>query len=171
MTRRTRLAGALLATLLTVPVWGNSTAQPAEVHGATATFAAPGLVVAWAILRGPTEETTRVVLRITAVGTRYRLVAVEAVDPFAGGRQAVLQARPIGPGLDVSTPRAGFADLPRREIRLYATEDDARAGQPALTVYYLGVPDTTPEFAAEPALQRYLDDAVAAARAAAGGAP
>jgi len=31
-------------------------------------------------------------------------------------------------------------------------------------VHYLGVPDTTPEFSAEEALQRYLDEALAKAR-------
>ena len=33
-----------------------------------------------------------------------------------------------------------------------------------LVVYYLGVPDTTPEFTGEEALQRYLDEALAKAR-------
>ena len=40
--------------------------------------------------------------------------------------------------------------------------------RPALMVYYLGVPDTTPEFASEAGLRAYLDDAVAKARPAAG---
>ena len=31
-----------------------------------------------------------------------------------------------------------------------------RARRPALTVYYLGVPDTTPEFTSEAALDAYL---------------
>jgi hypothetical protein len=149
-------------------------AQAVEAHGAAATFAAPGVVVVWAILRGPTpstEEATRVVVRVVAVGPRYRLAELEGVDPFSGARATLLPARAIDAGLDIESPRAGFADHPRREIRLYATEDEARAGRPALTVYYLGVPDTTPEFSTQPALQRYLDDTAAAWRAAAGGAP
>jgi hypothetical protein len=34
--------------------------------------------------------------------------------------------------------------------------EDWRAGRPTLTVYYLGVPDTTPEFASEPSPTSYL---------------
>jgi hypothetical protein len=34
--------------------------------------------------------------------------------------------------------------------------EDGRAGRPTLTVYYLGVPDTTPEFASEPSLTSHL---------------
>jgi hypothetical protein len=169
---------ALAVAAVTFPV--AAAAQPAEVHGATATFAASGLVVVWAILRAPTpatpatpttEDAARVVVRVAAVGPRYRLAEVNSVDPFTGARELVLPARLIGSGLDVQSPRAGFADHTRRELHLYATEDDARAGRRALTVYYLGVPDTTPEFSAELELRRYLDDTVAATRAAAGGAP
>ena len=39
-----------------------------------------------------------------------------------------------------------------REVSL----EDWRARRPALTVYYLGVPDTTPEFASEDRLFAYL---------------
>jgi hypothetical protein len=62
------------------------------------------------------------------------------------------------------TPRRTFADHPRREIRLYRTEGEWKADAPALTIYYLGVPDTTPEFASEAALASYLTEAVARAR-------
>jgi len=51
-------------------------------------------------------------------------------------------------------PRASFADLPRREIHLYASAVDWRAGRRGLTVYYLGVPDTTTEAALETYLAR-----------------
>jgi hypothetical protein len=45
---------------------------------------------------------------------------------------------------------------PRREIHLYASQADWRIGGLGLTVYYLGVPDTTPEFTTEAALEAYL---------------
>jgi len=68
--------------------------------------------------------------------------------PQAGSRFAATRTN--------KDPRAGFADFPRREIHLYASEADWRARKPALTVYYLGVPDTTPEFTSEAALDAYL---------------
>ena len=41
--------------------------------------------------------------------------------------------------------RAHFADFPRTELTF---DGPAPAAAPALVVYYAGVPDTTPEFAA-----------------------
>ena len=49
-------------------------------------------------------------------------------------------------------------------MHLYATESEWRARKPALTVYYLGVPDTTPEFTSQAALDAYLSGTPAQAR-------
>ena len=53
-------------------------------------------------------------------------------------------------------PRAQFADTPRTEWQLYASEAAARAGKPGLVVYYVGIPDTTPEFADAEKLDAFL---------------
>ena len=81
---------------------------------------------------------------------------MEGVDPFTGRRTAVVEGAPLGTRADVKSPRAGFADFPRREIHLYASEAEWRVRKPALTVYYLGVPDTTPEFTSAAALDAHL---------------
>ena len=67
-----------------------------------------------------------------------------------------MSSRRLDSPADVKSPRAGFADFPRREIHLDASEADWRARKPAPTVYYLGVPDTTPESTSEAALDAYL---------------
>lgn len=138
-------------------------AQPAgpAVHGADAVFAGPGLAIAWAVLRTPDEAGTLVVIRVVALDPGYRSVAVEGVDPFTGARRRVLPREALRGALDVRSPRALFGDWPRREIQLYRETPAELAGPPALTVYYLGVPDTTPEFRSEADLQAYLADAIA----------
>jgi len=143
---------ALLVLPLLAPVW----AQAETVHGADSVFAAPGIGIAWGVLRAPTEEETIVVTRVSNPMARYAYLRVEGVNPFTGRRTAVVEGVPLGARADVKSPRAGFADFPRREIHLYASEADWRARKPALTVYYLGVPDTTPEFTSEAALDAYL---------------
>ena len=60
---------------------------------------------------------------------------------------------------EVRRRRVDFAEFPRLEARREPAEG-AREPAPHL-VYYLGVPDTTPEFSAEETLQRYLDEALA----------
>jgi hypothetical protein len=58
-------------------------------------------------------------------------------------------------------PRSTIGDHPNTEFRFFANEADARAGAPALVVYYHGVPDTAPEFADAGKLSQYLDDRMA----------
>ena len=138
--------------------------QGQEVHGENSVFSAQGIAIAWGILKGPVEDESRVVLRIVPVAGTYAYVSVDGVDPFTQKRQVILDGRPLGDRLDVASLRGNFADLPRRENQLYRTAADWQERKPAMTVYYLGVPDTTPEFASESALLTYLAEALAKAR-------
>ena len=104
------------------------------------------------------------VTRVSTPAARYAFLHVEGVNPFTGRRTAIVEGVRLGARADVRSPRAGFADFPRREIHLYATEADWRARKPTLTVYYLGVPDTTPEFTSEAALDAYLSGTQSPAR-------
>jgi hypothetical protein len=146
----------ILFTLLALPMLAPLVAHAETVHGADSVFAASGIAIVWGVLRAPTEEETVVVTRISNPVARYAYLRVEGVDPFTGRRIAVVEGAPLGTRADVKSPRAGFADFPRREIHLYASEAEWRLRKPALTVYYLGVPDTTPEFTSEAALDAYL---------------
>lgn len=140
----------LLVAVLTLPVF----AQGPVVHGADSVFAEQDLGIVWGVLKNDAEERTMVVLRVSNPTGRYAYLSVDGVDPFTQRRVAVVEGRPLGASVDLSMPRASFADLPRREIHLYASADDWRAGRPGLTVYYLGVPDTTTEAALETYLAR-----------------
>ncbi len=146
----------MLLALLALPMLAPLVAHAETVHGADSVFTAPGIAIVWGVLRAPTEEETVVVTRISNPMARYAYLRVEGVDPFTGRRAAVVEGAPLGTRADVKSPRAGFSDFPRREIHLYASEAEWRAQKPALTVYYLGVPDTTPEFTSEAALDAYL---------------
>ena len=135
-----------------------------EVHGERDVFAGPGVALVWAVLRGPSDEATQVVIRVVLAATvagpsPYAYVRLYGIDPFSGARHVMLPGGQVPTTADLRTPRSTFADFPRREIRLYRTQEAWSADVPALTVYYLGVPDTTPEFVAEPALTAYLDGA------------
>ena len=123
-------------------------AQAREVHGASDSFAGQGVAVVWGVLRGATEETTLVVLRVAADARRFSHVEVAGVDPFTREAKVRVAKRALGAALDLRLPRAGFADFPRTELRF--------SGADALVVYYLGIPDTTPEFASAAALEAHL---------------
>ena len=147
-------ARALVATAL-VALGMHASAQTV-VHGSADAFRAPGVAMAWAIARAKDEGSTAVVVRVVADRATYGWVEVRGVDPFTQAEQPILAGRAIDGSLDVRIARSRFADTPRTEWRFYATETDAAAGAPTLTVYYVGVPDTTPEFAERAKLDAYL---------------
>ena len=154
-----RLTAALLAGVALGCAVGAARAQApaATIHGETSVFATEDVAMVWAVLRAASEDDTQVVIRIVA--PRFAALRVEAVDPFGGGRREVAPRCALTGPTEVRRRRADFAEFPRLEAQLEPAEG---AREPApLVVYYLGVPDTTPEFSAEETLQRYLDEALA----------
>ena len=123
-------------------------ARAADLHGASDAFAGEGVAIVWGVLRGASEQSTVVVLRVAADARRYNRVEVAGIDPFTRAARIRFPVTTLGAGLDLPLPRAGFADHPRTEVRF--------AGPESLTVYYLGIPDTTPEFASAAALEAHL---------------
>ncbi len=147
------LAALALAALLA----GSAFAQaPQTVHGENSEFRSPTLKLVWGVLRGPTEEATEVVIRVVNVSGSYQRIKVDGVDPFTKDRVTQVPLRPLGREADVAIPRGRFAAHPSTEFVLFRTEEDARANRPALVVYYLGVPDTAPEFADRAKLEAHL---------------
>jgi hypothetical protein len=138
--------------------------QPREVHGSADTFVASGLALAWAVRRGTGEADTQVVIRVDADSAAYASVAVTGVDPFSRARQPLLPPTGLVTGFEFRSPRSTFAEFPRSEFRFFSTAAMAAVGAPTLVVYYLGVPDTTPEFAGEEQLQAYLAERIAQLR-------
>jgi len=126
------------------------------VHGASDAFAGDGVAIVWGVLRGASEDSTIVVLRLAADALRYGRVEVAGVDPFTRDTKIRVAARDLVPGMDVRLPRAGFADHPRTELRF--------SGAESLVVFYLGIPDTTPEFASAAALEAHLASRMARLR-------
>ena len=132
-------------------------ADPANaVHGSADLYAAPGVTLAWGILRGSTEASTLVAVRIVVVPDAFAAVSIVGIDPFTQREQVLLPPSATGARIDARIPRVQFADLPRTEFRLFESVPKAATDAPKLLVYYLGIPDTTPEFASEAALESYL---------------
>jgi len=132
-------------------------ADPANaVHGSADLYAAPGVTLAWGILRGATEGSTLVAVRIVVATDTFAAVSIVGIDPFTQREQVLLPPSSTGARIDARIPRAQFADLPRTEFRLFGSTPKAPTDAPKLLVYYLGIPDTTPEFASEAALENYL---------------
>ena len=144
--------------------------QGQQVHSENSSFVGNGVAMVWVVLRGTSEEDTQVILRIVPAGGDFATVSLDGVDPFTQQRREILARRLLGSGVDVRTSRATFADFPRREIHFYATGGQQAQG-PSLTVYFMGLPDTSPEFNSETALKQYVNDTLAKLLAAKGRTP
>ena len=143
-----------------VVVRASAAEVPREVHGMADAFAEAGVAIAWGVVRGASERAT-VAIRVVTDTALYPWVAVEGSDPFTQRQHPLLRPMPSAGLIDVRSPRAHFADFPRTELRFYDSAADAQSGMPKLVVFYLGVPDTTPEFATEDKLDAYLTDRIA----------
>jgi hypothetical protein len=142
---------ALFATLLASP-----TAAQLAVHGENSIFVSPTVKLGWAVKRGASETETLVIVRVIAMDANYRVIRVDGVDPFTKDHKVFATARPLERETDIAIPRAEFADHPSTEFHFFRNADDAAANRAALTVFYLGVPDTTPEFAGQAEAEAYL---------------
>lgn len=151
--RRLLRTFAFVVTLAVVSV-----AAPAEqaVHGADSIFVSPAVRLAWAVRRGATEAETLIVMRIIA-DVSYRFIRVDGVDPFTKDYKVFIATRPLDRETDLTIPRPQFVDHPSTEIRLFASADDAATNSPKLIVFYLGVPDTTPEFTGQREAEAYFN--------------
>lgn len=156
-------AAALLVALGWLATSSPAAAQPVVVHGADSVFVAPDATIVWAVLRAAAEAETEVVIRIAAA-PRFLSLSADAVDPFSGVRRPVMAPRPLAGAVEFRRRRTHFADLPRLELHFHREAGAGVAAAAALTVYFLGVPDTTPEFTSESALRAYLDETVTRAR-------
>lgn len=155
-------AGLALAGFTTAPA--RAADPPPEVHGSADAFARPGVALAWGVLRAAREDETAVVIRIEADPATYGWIEIVGKDPFTQREEKLQAVTEVGGPFDLKVLRARFADLPRTEIRLWPAGRAPGATSPALTVYYLGIPDTTPEVQRAGDLDRSLSTRVKRAR-------
>jgi len=150
---RALLCAALLSLLLT----GRPVFAATEIHGADSSFRAQGITILWAILKGPAEESSFVHIRILQADPgSFRFYGVEAVDPFSKERAWVIKGEPLRAIQTLKSVRTDFRDKTERWLHFYKDRETLEKGQPALTVFFHGVPDTAPEVLTEAELEAYL---------------
>jgi len=171
MKLRVLFAAALIALGSLAAPSGFAAEPMREIHGMGDAYAGEGVALAWAVLRGVDEAATLVVVRIVADADRYPLVGAMSRNPFSQAKKPALGGIRSAGEVELRVARAQFGDFPRTEFLFYGSAAAAQADEPRLIVYYLGVPDTTPEFATEANLAAYLAERVARLRAAGSRSP
>jgi len=151
-----RAVAICLSSLILVGADTASAMGQETVHGADSLFLTNTVRIAWAVLKGASEDATTVVVRIVNSTGIYGFVRLDGIDPFSKSRKVLAQVRPLTWQVDLAVPRTEFAEFPSCEIHLYQGSAGSGDQAPYLTVYYFGVPDTTPEFPTEQAMDAYL---------------
>jgi hypothetical protein len=134
-----------------------------EYHGADSVFRMEGVTILWAILKGSDENSSWVYTRI--INNRdgngsFQCFGVEAVDPFSNKKEWVVKGEKLQKENLVKSIRSSFKDMTGRRFLFYRSIKDFDEGRPAMIVYYMGVPDTAPEFISEKKLEDYFGKAV-----------
>jgi len=153
----------LTLTLLLWFIMESSQAQgKREYHGADSIFEKEGIIMLWAILKGSTEENSWVYIKIIQTGegpASFQLFGVEAVDPFSNQKEWVVKGEAFKKENMVKSIRASFREKTARRVLFYEKTEDLLKENPAMIVYYLGVPDTSPEFMTEREIENYFEKA------------
>jgi len=131
-----------------------------EIHGADSSFRVDSLGIVWGVLRSVQGAPVQVIIRVRVLGdvpTPYASYAVQAVQPLSGATDWVARRRPLESVNDVVCPREGFKDMTGRRLLFFRQAAGAPDQAPDLVIYYMGVPDTTPEFADVGQMENYLE--------------
>ena len=132
-----------------------------EFHGADSVFEREGITILWAILKGPTEESSCVYIKILNSGkSPFQIFSVEAVDPFSKEKGWVVKGKKLEKENLIRGVRASFRDKTARRIFFYRSTETFEKENPGMTVYYLGVPDTSPEVLSEKEMEDYFEKAL-----------
>jgi hypothetical protein len=138
---------------------GVSLAYPqTEHHGADSVFERQGIVILWAILKGQDEANSWVYIRIiNSGGNPFQFYSVEAIDPFSKEKEWVVKGETLQKKNVVKSIRTSFRDKTSRRILFYRNTEALEKENPDMTVFYMGVPDTSPEVLSEKEMDHYFE--------------
>ena len=154
---RMRLAIVVFLSFAVLPAAVHGETQ--ILHGADSTFRSDALGICWGIVKVPGTGALEVVIRIRVLKpaqNRFKSFAVEAFHPFTGAAEWIADRKPLEATNDIRTPREDFKRLGGRRILFYTGATGPGDQAPDLIVEYLGIPDTSPEFARFDELEHYF---------------
>jgi len=133
-------------------------------HGADTVFQAEGIAIFWAILKGEDDEHSLVFINIVSTGktaSPFRKFSLQAMDPFSKEKKWVFTDKALKKNNLIKLNRASFRNLMERRFFFYKKDEPALDSRPEMTVYYMSIPDTAPEFLNESDLLSYFQEAMA----------
>ena len=84
---------------------------------------------------------------------------MEAIDPFSKEKEWVVKGEELKREKSVKSIRSSFRDKTARRILFYRSKQAFEKDNSDMVVYYLGVPDTSPEVLSEKEMEDYFEKA------------
>jgi hypothetical protein len=145
-------------------VVANQKTEPNKYHGADSFFKANGISIFWAILKGSEESDSWVHIKIINQEDdlkQFHTFSLIATDPFSDSEEWIIKGEKLKKENIIKLNRESFKEMMGRTFFFYQSEkiEDYRNEIPDMTVYYLSVPDTAPEFLTLEKLIAYFKDA------------
>ncbi len=132
-----------------------------EHHGVDSVFEKEGIVILWAILKGQDEANSWVYIRIiNSGGNPFQFYSVEAIDPFSKEKEWVVKGETLQKKNVVKSIRTSFRDKTSRRILFYRSMEALEKETPDMSVFYMGVPDTSPEVLSDKEMDNYFEKAL-----------
>jgi hypothetical protein len=159
------LAGSALLVVMVLAALHAGSAE--LVPAAEPVFAGRGVIVLWAILRAADKDPGVVVLRVLPEDPALGAYAADLADRAGQTRMAVAAPALLSGWDELRVDRERFAERPRLELHFASRLEDllARPPQPAFTLFFARIPESTPAVSTEAALAAYFAGAVNRARA------
>lgn len=145
-------------------VVANQQAESNKYHGADSVFKANGISIFWAILKGSEESNSWVHIKVINQEDnlkQFHTFSLIAIDPFSDSEEWIIKGKKLKKENIIKLNRESFKEMMGRTFFFYQSEkiEDYRNEIPDMTVYYLSVPDTAPEFLTLEKLIAYFTDA------------
>jgi len=142
----------------------NQEKETSVYHGADSVFKAEGVSVIWGVIRGTDESNTMVYIKLVATDKareHFKYYSVKATDAFSDAAQWLAKGKKLQPANMVEHARELFQTLTERTILLYGDIDpeNVENEKESFSVYYLSLPDTTPEFTEREKMEKYFVEA------------
>jgi len=155
-----RLRIAIIALLVSVTMPAALLYGETEIlHGADSTFRTDALGICWGIVKDVKTDGLQVVTRIQLLDqgkTPYRSFAVKAFHPFTEDSEWIVPRQSLENTNDIKSPREDFKRLGGRQVFFYESATGPEDQPADLIVEYLGIPDTSPQFAGYDELEDYF---------------
>jgi hypothetical protein len=130
-----------------------------EFHGADSVFERDGITILWAILKGPTEESSWVYIQIVNSGRNpFQIFSVEAVSPFSKEKEWAVKGKKLEKENFFRSNRASFRDKTARRVLFYRRTEAFEKEK--TDVATLDVHDTSPEVLSEKVMEDYFEKAL-----------